>query len=402
MSQALIIGGGIGGPVLAAALKRTPIEPVVYEAHQGPGDHLGAFLTLAPNGLAALRTVGMLDQVRDVAAFPTTNIEFVNGAGRRLGLLGGEKHLPPELRSVTINRGALQRTLADAAAEQGVRFAYGKRFVDYTETAEGITANFTDQSTASGTVLIGADGIHSTVRYTALPHAPKPSYTGLLGIGGYTTDPGVAPTPEATTRMVFGRRGFFGYQTSGTGQIFWFANLGHSELSPDDIASRSDHDWKAEALELFRDDFSDVNRIMEAADPTWFRPRGTYDLMSLPQWHCNRVGLVGDAAHAVSPSSGQGASLAIEGGLELARCLRDIPQVPLALSTYEQTRRKRVEKIAAEGRRRGSQKAGPSSPIALKVRDMMMRIVFGLISRFGSQAWMHDYRIDFERPVERV
>lgn len=399
MHKALVIGGGIGGPVAAAALKRAGLEPVVYEAHPGPGDHLGAFLTLAPNGLAALRTVGMLERVRAAAAFPTARIEFVNGAGRRLGLLGGEEHLPPELRSVTINRGVLQRAVAEAAAEQGVEFEYDKRFAHHTEHAEGVVAEFTDGSTAEGAVMVGADGIHSAVRRTMTPEAPGPSYTGILGVGGYTTAPGVAATPEGTVRMVFGRRAFFGYQTAPSGEVFWFANLGHSELSREQIAARGDDDWKAHTLELFRDDLPEITRIMQAADPFWFRPQGTYDLASLAQWHRGRVALLGDAAHAMSPSSGQGASLAAEDGLVLARSLRDVADVPEALAVYEQTRRNRVERIAAEGRKRGSQKAGSSHPVALMVRDATMRVVFALIAHFGSQSWMHDYRVDFERRV---
>lgn len=398
MTKVLIIGGGIGGPIAGAALRRAGIEAVVYEAHSGPGDDLGAFLTLAPNGLAALRTVGMLDTARRAASFPTTNIEFVNGAGRRLGLLpdGSEKG-PAELRTVTINRGALQRALAEAAQEQGVRIEYDKRFVGYTETDTGIIAEFADGTTAEGDVLLGADGIHSPVRRIMDPDAPSPDYTGLLGIGGYVRAEGVAPTPEATTRMVYGKRAFFGYQTAPSGEVFWFANLGHSELSREEIAARGDDAWKRYALEVFADDLPDVTTILEAAGPERFRPLGSYDMASLPRWSRGRAALLGDAAHAVSSSSGQGASLAAEDALVLATCLRDLPTVEEAFAVYEQRRRDRVERVAAEGRRRGNQKSGSAHPAALFMRDLTLRVVFAMIARFGNQAWMNDYRVDFEQ-----
>lgn len=398
--KALIIGGGIGGPVTAAALRRAGIEAVVYEAHAGPGDDIGAFLTLAPNGLAALRTVGMLGAARDAAAFPTTRIEFVNGAGRRLGALpDGSDEGPAELRTVTVNRGALQRALAEAAQGQGIRIEYGKRFTGYTETATGVVAEFADGTTAEGDVLFGADGIHSLVRRTMDPDAPSPSYAGLLGIGGYVRAEGIAPTPEATTRMVFGRRAFFGYQTAPSGEVFWFANLGHTELSREEIAARGDEAWKEHALALFADDLPDVTTILKAAGPERFRPMGTYDLASLPRWSRGRVALLGDAAHAVSNSSGQGASLAAEDALVLAACLRDLPTVEEAFAAYEQGRRDRVERVAAEGRRRGNQKAGSAHPAALFLRDLVLRAVFAMIARFGSQAWMNDYRVDFDQRV---
>ncbi|MBB4930983.1 2-polyprenyl-6-methoxyphenol hydroxylase-like FAD-dependent oxidoreductase [Lipingzhangella halophila] len=396
MTRALIVGGGVGGPIAAAALKRAGLEPVVYEAHSGPGEGLGAFLALAPNGLAALRTVGMLERVRAAASFPTTRIEFVNGSGRRLGLLGGEDHLPAELRGVTINRAALQRAVADSAVDQGIRIEYGKRLAHYTESGSGVVAEFTDGSTAEGAVLVGADGIHSAVRRTLGPEGPSPSYVGLLGIGGYSPAVDAQPTPDATTRMVFGKRGFFGYQTAPSGETYWFGNLGHSRLTREEIAAHGDDVWKEYALELFRGDLPDITRIMRACDPAAFRPLGIYDLASLPHWHRGRAALIGDAAHAVSPASGQGASLAAEDALVLARCLRDIRTVPEALAAYEQERRDRVERIVAEGRRRGAQKAGSANPAALLLRDLTMRVVFELAARFGSHAWIHDYRVDFE------
>lgn len=391
-ATALIIGGGVGGPVAAAALARVGVDPVVHEAHAGPADHLGAFLTLAPNGLAALRAVGMVDRVRAAADFATTRTEFVNGNGRRLGLLGDESHLPPELHSVTITRAALQRAVTDAASEQGVRFEYAKRLRTYTEDADQVIATFTDGTRAAGDVLLGADGIHSVVRHTLSPDAPQPAYTGLLGVGGYIPAVDIPPTPHETVRMVFGTRAFFGYQCAPDGRTFWFANLGHSERSREEIAADGDETWRARALDLFDGDLPELTRIMEAADPGQFRPLGTYDLLSLPRWHRGRVGLLGDAAHAVSPSSGQGASLALEDALELARQLREHDDAPAALTAYERARRDRVERIAAVGRRRGAQKAGSSHPLALAMRDTSMRVAFAMIRRFGSQRWITDYR----------
>ncbi|GAA1464392.1 FAD-dependent monooxygenase [Nocardiopsis exhalans] len=402
MTKALIIGGGIGGPVAAAALQRAGTEAIVYEAHSGPGGGIGAFLTLAPNGLAALRTLGMLDAVRAAASFPTTGIEFVNGKGRRLGLLpDGSDQGPPELRTVTINRDALQSTLAETAQEQGVRIEYGKRFVGYTETDTGVVAEFADGTTAEADVLIGADGIHSQVRRLTAPDAPRPDYTGLLNIGGYVRaeDATVAPTRGSTARMVFGKRAFFGYQTAPSGEVYWFANFAHTELPREQITALGDDAWKEYVLELFADDHPDVTALLKATAPARFRPLGVYDLASLPNWSRGRLALLGDAAHAVSSSSGQGASLSVEDALVLAACLRDLPTPEEAFTAYEQRRRDRVERIAAEGRRRGDQKAAPASPAALFLRDLMLRVVFRMVARFGSHSWINDYRVDFDEPV---
>jgi 2-polyprenyl-6-methoxyphenol hydroxylase-like FAD-dependent oxidoreductase len=86
-----------------------------------------------------------------------------------------------------------------------------------------VTATFADGSSAIGDVLIGADGIHSTVRTLIDPEAPRPLYTGLGNIGGFS-DATVANTTAGTYRMIFGRRCFFGYVVSPEGEIWWFGN----------------------------------------------------------------------------------------------------------------------------------------------------------------------------------
>ena len=177
----------------------------------------------------------------------------------------------------------------------------------------------------------------------------------------------------------------------------WITNRGSTTVAA--RAARGDEAWKEHVLGLFAGDLPDVSTILEATGPERFRPIGTYDLASLPRWSRGRVALLGDAAHAVSNSSGQGASLAAEDALVLASCLRDLPTAEEAFAAYEQHRRDRVERVAAEGRRRGNQKLGSSNPAALLMRDLTLRVVFAVIARFGSQAWMNDYRVDFERRV---
>src|SRR5918997_4910652 len=109
--RALIIGGGIAGPVTAMALQRAGIEPVVYEAYdKGAGLDAGAFLTVAVNGLDALRTLGAHEPVL-AAGFPTTTIEFFSGTGRRLGDVPIGGWLPGGMLSPTFTRRGLGSVL---------------------------------------------------------------------------------------------------------------------------------------------------------------------------------------------------------------------------------------------------------------------------------------------------
>jgi len=105
--------------------------------------------------------------------------------------------------------------------------------------------------------------------------------------------------------------------------------------------------------------------------------------------------LIGDAAHATSPSSGQGASLAMESAVELARCLRDLPPAQ-AFAAYERLRRARVERIIAMAARTNSNKA--AGPVARVLRDLLMPIAMKL-AKPEKWAWQFDHHIDWDAPV---
>jgi 2-polyprenyl-6-methoxyphenol hydroxylase-like FAD-dependent oxidoreductase len=107
--------------------------------------------------------------------------------------------------------------------------------------------------------------------------------------------------------------------------------------------------------------------------------------------------LVGDAVHAPSNSTGQGASLAIESAVQLARCLRDLPSHTEAFAAYEQLRRPRVERIAAQGSKINHAKA--PGPVAKTFMRALMPIMFhpAIIERTAGKS--QRYRIDFDQPV---
>ena len=107
--------------------------------------------------------------------------------------------------------------------------------------------------------------------------------------------------------------------------------------------------------------------------------------------------VIGDAAHAAAPSSGQGASMAVEDAVVLARCLRDLPDTGQAFATYERLRRGRVERIVAHGARTSNSKA--AGPVGRALRDLMMPVILKRVVRGGSLAWMHDYHIDWDEKV---
>jgi FAD-dependent urate hydroxylase len=396
MTRALIIGGGVAGPVAAMALQRAGIDAVVYEAHAPTTEEeVGSYLTVATNGIDALRAIGADRPVLD-AGFPTPTNVLLSGTGRRLGAVSNGGRLPDGTTAHTIKRARLYRTLHQQAADRGVKVEVGKRLIDAAPTPDGgVLARFDDGSRAAGDVLIGADGIHSTTRRLIDPAAPEGRYVGLVNFGGYTHEaaPGAEP---GTWHMIFGRRAFFGYVVDPAGGTVWFANVPRAKVSEAERAATTAEQWQRQLAELFAGDRGPAGDLI-AAGTLELAADNTHDLPQVPTWHKGPMIVIGDAAHAPSPTSGQGASMAAEDAVVLAKCLRDLPDIPQALAAYEGLRRARVERIVAQGARSGSAKT--PGPVGRVVRDLLLPVVFKLLVTDKSLAWMYDHHLDWDAPV---
>jgi len=395
--KALIIGGGIGGPVAAMALQRAGVEATVYEAYDTPADYAGLFLNTASNGLDVLHTLG-IDVPARADGFPIPRMAMWSGTGKRLGEVANGIRLPDGTVSVTVKRGLLQRVLREEAQSRGIGIEYGKRLVSYEITENGgVIARFEDGTEAVGDLLIGADGIHSRVRRVMDPEAPCPSYTGLLSLGGYANGLSIPPTPE-TQHFVFGKKAFFGYLVRESGEIWWFVNAARpEEPSRKELAHVSSAEWKRRLLDLFAGDIDLIGEIIESAQGE-IGAYPVHDIPTAPTWHKGPVVLIGDAVHATSPNSGQGASMALEDAIVLAKCLRDIPNTEQAFAAYERLRRERVEKVVAYSRRIGQSKA-ISNPVARWLRDQIMPFALKHFANADSHAWLYTYHVEWDEKV---
>ncbi|MGW0064353.1 FAD-dependent oxidoreductase [Streptosporangium sandarakinum] len=385
--KALIIGGGIAGPVTAMALRRAGIDGEVFEAYDRGSEGVGAFLTLATNGMEALRLLDLYDIVRDLGV-DSPRMEILNRRGRRLAV----QRRP----SRTIRRADLYRALRDEAVRRGVPIHYGRRLTDASATPDGVRAVFADGSTAEGDLLIGADGLRSRTR-TIIDHgAPRARHVGLLNAGGFARGVTVPGVP-GTSYFIFGRRCFFGYVIHPDGEVWWFANpASPEEPTQEELAAIGPERWRARLLELFEGDTGPMADVIGATRDI-LGPWNTYDFPTVPTWFNDRMVLLGDAAHATSPSSGQGASMAIEDAVVLARCLRDVPGTREAFAAFERLRRERVEKVVAQGRRNGSGKA--PGPVGAFLRDLVLPTIMRQVEKKDMLAWMYDYRLSWDDPV---
>lgn len=384
MTRVLIIGGGVAGPATALALHKAGVDVGVFEAYPVGGDDVGAFLTIMNNGMDALAAVDAAGVVEAVS-FPATTVEFLSGSGQVLG----RQHIAGQIETRhdprTMRRSALYRALTEEARRRGIPVANGKRLVDAVPEGDRIRAVFEDGSTELGDVLVGADGIHSRVRSLIDPGAPEPRYTGLNILYGYTDDP-TLPLSTDAYRMIQGKRAFFGYTTSPQGETFWFARLPGAELTRENIAGMTLDGWRRRAAEFFIADTTPSRRIIEA---TWDEIVGgnAYDVPSTPVWHRGAMVLVGDAAHAASPAAGQGASMALEDSVVLAKCLRDLPRDEAFLA-YERIRRERVERLVATSANDGATRDSGDDVLSEQLND-----------RQQSRAWLYAHHIEWAEGV---
>lgn len=397
MTQAIIIGAGIAGPVTAMALQRAGIESTVYEAYDRTADGVGAFLTMAVNGLEALRTIDI--DPYSLGGFDTPAMALHSATGRELAVFGTGRP-GTDLVSQTVKRADLYLAMRDEAVRRGIRIEYGKRLADAVTGLDGtVTAEFTDGTRAAADVLIGADGLHSRTRTLIDPNAAVPRYTGLLNTGGIARGITV-DDPVGRFNMMFGRRGFFGYISRSPGEVWWFANVPQAEeLSAEQLAKYTPEGWRAELNRMVADDRGPALDIIAATEQIVL-PWNTTDLPNVQRWQAGAMVLIGDAAHAISPTSGQGAALAAEDAVVLAKLLRD-HDVPTALAAYETARRERVEKLIEQAKRTSDSKI--PSLFNRVVRD---HLVLPLVARHARRAatkpdWVLDYRIDWDAPVAR-
>jgi 2-polyprenyl-6-methoxyphenol hydroxylase-like FAD-dependent oxidoreductase len=358
-----VIGGGITGPVAARALRMAGIEATVYEAYPNPAHGVGGTIAIAPNGMAALDIVG--------AAAPAAALSWP--VHRQVMTVGRKRLQLPGLAGVgplhVIERSDLYRILAGE-----VPIEYGKRLVGAVQGPGGVTATFADGSEVEADVLIGADGVHSTVRRLIDPGAPGPRYTGMVAIEGRS--PVSVPEEPGTMIFAFGRHGYYLYGPAPAGGTTFGVNLPHEPMTIAEARAVPPQRWKETLLEVYGEDTpgGDLVRGLGAAELT---VNGALHIMPpVPHWYRGRMVLAGDAVHAPSNSSGQGASLSIESAIELARCLRDIPDVDVAFAHYERLRRQRVEKVAARAARINNVKA--PGPIGKALLPLVMRVFMKL------------------------
>jgi len=394
IKRVLIIGGGVAGPVLATFLRKAGIDALVFEADPTPNQG-GAGLGIATNGMRVLKAAGILPSV----AANSVRINkwcFENQYGKSLASIP-EQAADPDLQPVAITRTALQKAAMEGAEVAGATILFGKRLVAVDDVAGSVRASFADGTAYYGDLIVGADGIRSQLRQCIMPDAPKPVYTGMMSPGGFSPClNNVDLAAPQSMHFRFGRNGFFGFVdivTARGPRTMWWSTAAMPLPSREEQAATTDAQRKQRLLELHRGWADPVCELIASAEE--MMDIAIHDVPALPAWSVGRAVLIGDAAHAVAPHSGQGASMALEDAMLLARLLRDFngDDVREVLRAFERERRPRTDRVIAVGRKNARQKEN-MPPLAYWIMQQMMRIVIPLTRR-KRQDWLLDYTVDW-------
>lgn len=384
---ALVIGAGIGGLTTAIGLQRAGVQTTVLERRAEPSRLLtGGGFMLWHNAFHALRQLKLDEKV--IAGSSTIHYhEFRSDRGRRLARWEIDPHTRRyDAPAVALRRAVLNQVLMEAIDSDSVQM--DAHCVAVEQDDAGVTAVLADGRRYRADVLIGADGIRSSVR-TSLRHGfdPPPRYAGYTAWQAITRLPGEDVVPSGTFFNLWGRNGLrFLYCRLNSREVYWDAITSDRVSVGFDMARYDKRGIMSATYQHWPDP---IPQIIASTAEDAILPISIYD-RAPSQWQAwgqGRVALIGDAAHPQTLNLSQGAGQAIEDGVLLARLLTDRNDPAAAIAEFEAKRRDRVAAMVRMAWRIG-QLGHIRSGLLCAIRDMFMRLAFNTAAQRGTYRLM--------------
>jgi salicylate hydroxylase len=342
-----IVGGGIGGLVLALTLRERGIAYEVYEQADELRE-VGAAVALSANGTRELRRLGLREELEAVSVVPSALVIRRWDSGEVIAdhPIGRDGAYEATFGApyYGVHRVALLQALAERLSGEGLNL--GRRCVGVDEGTAGVELRFADGSTAEADAVVGADGVHSMLR----PHVAgevRGRFSGTVGYRGLVPIEDMPSLPDPTPLQFWAGPGrhLLHYAIDGGRTVNFLAVVRVPEWTKDAWMEECD---TSDACDAFAGWHPAVTEMVGATETgaRW----ALHDLAPLERWHTERVVLMGDAAHAMVPHQGQGANQTIEDAVVLGDCLAgDDPGA--ALPRYAKLRRKRTAAVQKLSRR---------------------------------------------------
>ncbi|RAL07146.1 FAD-dependent oxidoreductase [Aspergillus homomorphus CBS 101889] len=388
----LIIGCGVAGPVLAVLLQQRGYAPIVFEKVGVLGE-AGASLLLQPNGMKVLGMLGVAEGLEE---------EFRPLAGYWHGTAQGQTLADSELASgfkerygysaVGIRRSELNLRLKKLLLDREIEVREGWELLTIQESGDFVTATFSNGRSATGSFLVGCDGIKAATRRVIL-QMNSDSIEGPPVFTGLTQTAGISPTPSTLENRGGKMCNWYGegihviaYPISKT-HVSWAVTLPDSNKQPET--------WRLSTAEELESRRSELLACLGGFEPAVLQltrdaeriiKYGLFDREELTaeQWHSKRCVLVGDAAHPTSPHIGQGANQALEDCYHLSRLLPDLQlglgaeerdsalrgvDLSAVFRTFAEKRQPRTSMLVRDARRQGELRVVTDGPAKCRERD---------------------------------
>lgn len=362
VQRSAIIGGGIGGLCTAIALSQIGVETIVYEQAEKLSP-AGAGLTLWANAIKVLRQLGVADAVIEAGSrIERGEIRTAGGWTLSRSQPGALEQLFGE-PTIAIHRADLHDILLSMLPADTLRL--GAKCVWIEQEPDEAAVVFADGRSERADLIVGADGVHSIMRQQLFPDVQ-------LRYAGYTAWRGVVATQDESalglTSESWGRGSRFGIVRIDRERIYWFATANTPAGRTQTAAER-----KSFLLERFGGWHHPVKLLIESTPAGEILHNDIYDLKPLQQWGAGHVVLLGDAAHPTTPNMGQGACMAIESSLVLARCLSQENNLAQAVKCYEAARMPRTAWITEQSWKLG--RVGQlENSLVRAARDFLVRV----------------------------
>jgi 2-polyprenyl-6-methoxyphenol hydroxylase-like FAD-dependent oxidoreductase len=366
--RALVVGAGPGGLTTAIGLQRAGIRAEVFE--QAPEiKPIGAGVGVQSNALKALLRIGvgrsLFARGADIRSLDVYSSDDRLLAQFPQGEISDEFGLP----TLSVLRGDLQFELVDALEEGTLHL--GARCVEVQADGDGATVRFADGREERGALVVGADGVDSAVKRAVIGDAGL-RYSGYCGWRAWVQPP-TPVMPPGHCNLIIGRGCAFVMFPTADG-LYWGCMRKTAPGGTDGPGIR------AELLEYTRRFPERARIVVGAATDEGILRTDIYDRDPSDTWSKGRAVLVGDAIHPTAPFVGQGAGIAIEDGVVLAKelslthGLRDRSMIEAAFEAYQARRAGRAHWMVMQGRRRG-QLCSFENPVLCGVRNALLRLM---------------------------
>jgi FAD-dependent urate hydroxylase len=342
--KAIIIGAGIGGLTTAIALKRAGYQIEVYDRVKELRP-VGAGISLWSNGVKVMNWLGLGDE-----------IQKIGGEMNRMTYLSKENELLNDIdllplidqvgqRPYPVSRSELQSMLLEQLGKEYVKLE--TKCIGAKEEGNQVTAIFEDGSTATGDVLIAADGVRSVLRNYVTQQEPEPRYADYVNWNGLVdASPELADKHSWVIYVGDGKRASM--MPVGGDRFYYFFGVPMSKGTVVEPKDRRD-----ELAKLFQGWPEPVQNLIQKLNPLETNRLEIHDLDPLEKLSRGRVVLVGDAGHATTPTLGQGGCQAMEDAEILCRYLVTTNiSVEDALQRYESARKERTARLVLKARQR--------------------------------------------------